>query len=277
MRTQEWEFTEGHPVYRRDPEEDTRWHGALPGMKPRAYTPHTPPDRDIPEPQAEPLLMEQVGFPSVDVHLSPQQNTVQTIRLQTQYMQHMDLDRIRDLDRQWYQALRRMSLGPYSLKRLEAMGHPYGYDHPRSRSGHVTPTWGSTKKPRSIPGFKGEKRTGPRGFTPNRSVINIQSGKLYRSWRYSVLPHDQGVTLNFWNEAKSERGAPYPFFLAHGTIFMQAHGPWSYVAEQMMPELHREWRTGAAEAARTAALDEATHGAEAVASQERIHDAGGFR
>lgn len=286
MRIQEWEFIEErrigeqvlppHPVYAGRAAGETRWPVPLSQMHPRAYTPPQPPGAPVPRPTREPLLMEMLGHPSVDIHVSPEGHTVQTVRLASQYTQNIRIDQIERLAYQWHSALQRLSRGPLTSDDLREMGHPYGYQHARTAKGYVKPTFGTLRKPRTIPGYVGRYRTGARGFVGNRAVINIQSGKLERSWRYSVLRWSGGITLNFWNTAKTERGVNYPWFLAHGTIFMQAHGPWPFVAEQLLPQIQDEWRQGAADAARSADLDEGLYGAAAVAAQDRIAEAGGF-
>jgi hypothetical protein len=220
--------------------------------------------------------MEMVGHPSVDIHMSPAGYPVQTVKLLSpRYAPYIRIDQIEQLARQWHSALRRLSRGPLSLNDLRKMGHPYGYHHPVV-GGYVKPTFGTLRQPRTIPGYASAHRAGPRGFVANRSVINMQSGKLERSWSYSVLRWSGGITLNFWNTAKTDRGFSYPAALAHGTMKMQAHGPWSSVAEQMLPQIQQEWRQGAAQAARSTDLDEGLYGAAAVASQDRIAEAGGF-
>jgi len=54
-----------------------------------------------------------------------------------------------------------------------------------------------------------------------------------------------GVVLTFWNERKSERGAPVAWFLAHGSVKMQAHGPWETVPRWFWPRLVTAWRAEA--------------------------------
>lgn len=240
MRVQEWTFDDPfHPVYERDPAQDTRWIDPLPMMRARAYTPYTPPGRDVSYPQSEPLRMDMVGHPSVDIHQSANGNTVQTVRLYSRYAAHIDLGQIQRLARQWLRALESLSQGTYTLADLRKMGHPYGY------GATSIPSWSRLRAPRAIPGFRASQRRGARGFLPNRAVVNSQSGQFLRSWRFSVNRFHGGVTLNFWNEAKSERGFPYPWALAHGTIKMQAHGPWPFVADELLDEVHEAWRQGA--------------------------------
>lgn len=271
MRIEEWEFATAHPAYER-PRQDTRWIAPLPGMRPRAYKPYVPPKAPMPtEGITEPLAMWMEGFPSADIHQTATGNTVQTVRLHSRWAQQMDLTPIRNMARLWYEGLRRLSRGPYSLEMLRRMGHPYGYGERGAM-----PSWRRLSAPRQIPGFKGKYRRGARGFVTNRAVINRQSGQLEQGWRFSVLPWHGGVTLNFWNEAKSKTGAPYPWFLSHGTYKMQAHGPWPYVANELMPSLHAAWRKGAQEAARAARDKDAQFGAEKVAAQEAEREAGGF-
>jgi len=271
MRLQEWQFLEEHPIYEREWQE-TRWPAALPGMRPRAYLPYVPPGRTMPMAGVrEPLLMEMVGHPSVDIHQAASGNTVQTVHLQSIYAPYIRLDRMRDFARRWVEALRRLSRGPYSQKDLREMGHPYGFGVPGSKA-----SWVRLGTPRVIPSFPVGTRRGARAAVPNRAVINLQSGDFESHWRWSVLRWGEGITLNFWNEAKSKEGAPYPWFLSHGTVKMQAHGPWPYVAEELLPQVQNDWRQGAAEAARALAAAEGQFGEEPVAKTEQDFEAGGF-
>ena len=208
MRLEEWEYYADHPVYER-PWRDTRWVAPLESMRPRAYLPYVPPGRNMPtEGTHEPLLMEMIGHPSVTVQQTSEGNTVQTVHLYSRYAPYIRLDQIRNMARRWRQALQRLSHGPYTLGELRDMGHPYGYGTTTKIS------WQRLGTPRKIPSFGIGTRRGARAAVPNRAVINLQNGKLERSWRFSVMTWSGGVTMNFWNEAKSERGsAPYPWFL----------------------------------------------------------------
>ena len=57
---------------------------------------------------------------------------------------------------------------------------------------------------------------------------------------------------------------------------MQAHGPWPYVAEELLPEVHEAWRQGAMEAARARRLEEDQFGEAAVINQDTNYEAGDF-
>jgi len=213
-----------------------------------------------------------VGYPSVDVHVSPEGgNVVQTVHLQSAYSPEIDLTRLRQLAAQWYASLQRLSEGPLQPRDLRVMGHPYGFG--------ATPTvsWARLSDPRRIPGYQGVYRAGARGFVSNRAVINSVSGQFRASWRYSLTLGPAGVQLNFWNEARSDRGANYPWYLFYGTIRMQAHGPWEEVARQLLPEVQTAWRTGAQEAARRQRAMTDQFGEEAVAAQDAQFEEGGFR
>lgn len=263
MNVAEWEFPPWHPVVLDRPREDTRWIAPLPYMRPRAYTPYEPPGSHRGQQITEPLRMDMVGHPSVDIHQTANGSTVQTVRLYSSYAHYIDLARIRVLAKQWYESLRRLSLGPYSLQDLAEMGHPYGYDG--------ADPWRRLRNGRTIPRFSAGQRHGARRLLPNRAVVNLQSGDFERAWRYSVLPFSGGLTINFWNETL------YSWFLAHGTIRMQAHGPWAYVANEMLPEVQEAWRLGAMAAARQVRAMEEQFGTEAVAGGSDFFDAGGWQ
>ena len=274
MRLQEWEFIQSHPVYQRPPE-DSRWAFGLPGLRPRAYVPHRPPGAAMPETLTEPLRMDVVGHPSVDLHLTAAGNTVQTIRLHSKHAGGMDLSRIGQLARQMWEAYKRLSRGPYTQRDLRMMGHPYGYEHNRTAAGYVQAAWSTLRNPRKIPGFVGAYRTGPRGFVGNRAVVNSQTGEFERAWRWNMVPSGDGLLLNFWNERKSETGAPISWFLAHGTIFMQAHGPWQEVLDQMLPLIQAEWHKQAVDAARASDLDESQFGSDVLEAEAAREAASG--
>jgi hypothetical protein len=210
------------------------------------------------------------GYPSVDIHMSASGNVTQTVRLHSEYARDIDLATVRHLAAQWYAALRRLSEGPLTRRDLRRMGHPYGYGD--------TPvvSWGRLRNPRAIPGYQGRYRAGSRGMVTNRAVINSPTGRFRDAWRMSVTIQDGGAQLNFWNEARSDRGANYPWFLAHGTVKMQAHGPWEEVARQLLPEVHSAWRAGASQAARERRALVSQMGDEGVARQEADFEQGGF-
>ena len=264
-------FEPPHIAVTERPQADTRWPVPLPGMVQRAYTPYWPPGAPRPQRLEERPVMVMEDYPSVDIHMSGSGNVTQTVRLHSQYTRQMDLSTLRTLAAQWYASLRRMSEGPLQPKDLRRMGHPYGYGD--------TPviSWARLRNPRAIPGYQGRYRAGARGMVTNRAVINSVTGTFRDKWRMSVTMQDGGAQLNFWNEARSERGANYPWFLAHGTVKMQAHGPWEEVARQMLPEVHAAWREGASQAARERRALVSQMGEEGVATQEAQFEAGGFR
>jgi hypothetical protein len=277
MRLEEWTFDNPtHPVYGRDWRQ-TRWPVAeeLMRMKARAYLPRVAPNREVPKSgQREPLQMTMEGHPSVTMRQTADGNTVQTVRLNSAYSQHIPLDGIRALAREWFDSLRALSRGPHSLEDLRKMGHPYGYDRAGGGKGF---SFKEPSHPRAIPRFNTALRKAARGATPNRAVVNFQTGEFERSWRYSVLQWHGGVTLNFWNTAKTENGrTPVAWFLVHGTRYMQPHGPWPFVADQLLPEVQKAWTDGARAASRQLAAKEAQFGEEAVASQEEEYEAGGW-
>lgn len=271
MNLQHWTYTQGHPVYQRPPEA-TRWAFGMPGLRPRAYTPYRPPGASMPERITEPLRMDVEGHPSVDLHQTAAGHTVQTIRLRSKYVRDMDLAEIRRLARQMFESYKRLSRGPYSYRDLRMMGHPYGYAHSRTPQGYVKATWTGLSRPRKQPGFKGQYRTGPRGFVANRAVVNYHTGKFERAWRWSMMVTADGLILNFWNERKSDTGAPISWFIAHGTIYMQAHGPWPYVLDQMLPAIQAEWHKQAVTASRARDLDEGMFGEDTVAAADTAHN-----
>jgi len=263
-------FNSPHIAVTERPQSDTRWPVPLPGMVQRAYTPYWPPGAPRPQRLEERPVMQMDGYPSVDIHMSASGNVTQTVRLNSQFSSEIDLSTIRHLSKQWYAALRRMSEGPLQPRDLRRMGHPYGYGDTS------TVSWARLRNPRAIPGYSGRNRAGARGMVTNRAVINSVTGNFRDKWRMSVTQQSGGVQLNFWNEARSRAGANYPWFLAHGTIKMQAHGPLEEVARQMLPEVHAAWREGAATAARERAASVAQMGEEGVGRQEAEFEQGGF-
>lgn len=270
MNVREWVFYQkDHPVYER-PQADTRWIAPLAGFKPRAYTPPRPPGAPAPYPTAEPLRMDMVGHPSVNLTMSGQGNTVLTMHLRSAYASQIDLTQIKALARDCWMAMKRLSHGPYSLKDLRKMGHPYGF------GATTTPSWQRLNNPRAIPSFSIGQRRGARAAVPNGAVINRQSGLLERSWHYSVMPWAEGVNVVFWNTAKSKEGAAYPWFLAHGTVKMQPHGPWASVTEELLPDIQNAWRQGARDASMRQRAIDRQFGEDATDASFANYEAGGF-
>ena len=121
MRVDEWEFADlTHPVYEREPKEEKNWPVPLPGMVADDY-------RDREGLTVEPLHMSMEGYPSTDLYKGASGDTVQLVHLKTkQDMLDVDQTEIDQIAEEWLKHLRTMSLGPYSLKLLREMGHPYG-------------------------------------------------------------------------------------------------------------------------------------------------------
>jgi hypothetical protein len=220
-----------HPVYTRAPDDEDRWVFGDKRFKTDAY-------QQTGETVKEPLHAEMVGHPSVRVIQTPDtHNTVQTVSLESQYGADVEISGLQTLANIWYGMLKMLSRGPLKPRDLRAMGNPYGYGQGKALTG-----WERLKHPNK--GLQQPKRhfKGIRGSVANLDIVNIGSGLFERSWRWSVLQWYGGATLNFWNEAKTKGGAPYPWFLFHGTRYQQAHGPWGVVARTMIPKVMSEWR-----------------------------------
>ncbi len=277
MRVQEWEFADAtHPVYERPPGA-TQWPDPLPGMLPSQYddSPARGTDR-------EPLQMGTEGFPSAEVYQAPGGDTIQKVALNTKYADDIDITEIEQLGREWIGLMRRMSMGPHSADDLREMGYPYGYGKPADTKGGYTPaepaSWDRLSRPRQIPSMGAHRRVrGARGSVPNRSIINTQSGGLVANWYFRLMRWYGGVTMLFGNRAFQS------WFLAHGTIKMQAHGPWAIVAQRLLPKLHKAWRLAAYRAwrrqmqrAQTEQLALVGQFGGAALEPNREYEAGGF-
>lgn len=227
MRIDEWTFFDAaHPVHERPPE-DTRWPVALPRMVPDEYL-------EVEGQTVEPLHMDMEGYPSMDLYKGPGGWTIQKAELRTsQDIRDVDLTEIERIAEEWLKHLRTMSLGPYSLKTLREMGHPYGYGERGE-----PPSWQRLRRPRTIPRALGRQamRPGFRHPAPDRAFVNLQSGDFYRAWRRLQLQWYGGINLLWINPTRQA------WWLAHGTYKMQAHGPWATVAEELLPRLHAAWR-----------------------------------
>lgn len=266
MRVDEWAFAEAtHPVYERPPGA-TRWPVAPPGLVPDEY-------EDWQGTVVEPLRMSMEGYPSVDLYRAPGGDTIQKVELRSNYMPDVDTAEIEQLAREWNALLVTMSWGPYTLDDLRAMGHPYGYGQ---KTDPPTTGWGKLFQPRAIPRMP-RHVPGIRGSVPNRSIINIQSGAFQSSWYVRILRWYGGLNLLFGNSAM------YAWFLAHGTRFMQAHGPWETVARRLLGRLHKVWRLTAYRAWQKA-MERARTEQDAMVGQfgpsaldTSVRDAGGFR
>jgi len=252
-------------VYERG-EEETRWPVPLPGMRAAPYIEEEwkgKPEELV----TEPLELETIGYPSVDVYRAPSGDVIQKVILRTRYMRWIELDEIEQIIQDWYDLCRIMSLGPYTLKDLEELGHPYGWGERGSK-----PSWARLRFPRAIPAMGAAAHIrGLRGRVPDRSIVNIQSGAFYESWYTQLLPWYGGVTILIGNRTF------YGWFLAHGTIYMQAHGPWETVARRLLPRMHTAWRRAAYRAWRKKRAAEAQFGEGMMESQQAIYDAGGFK
>lgn len=285
-----WTFADiTHPVYTR-PEDATSWEfGDKRFRAPEYVTPPTQTDRPVKEqfPTSERLGMEMIGAPSVTVYQhETSANTIQMVRLNTRYMDEVNLDAIRPLVRQWWELLREMSTGTVTTKDLRKAENPYGYGPTPSeirkmmRKGKPPPaerTWELLKHPRKLPAQGRRHFRGIRGSVANRDIINRQSGTLYDRWNHTIVRRDDGITLLFYNTAKSESGAPYPWFLFHGTIYMQAHGPWGVVAQRLLGKLHAAWIRECREAqkrdVRRAQALEVFAGANAMMTPRQVQEA----
>jgi len=271
MRVAEWVFYDLlHPVYER-PERDREWIAPPLAFRPQEYkTIHTTQG----ERTAEPLHMDALGHPSVDLYRTPDGETIERISLKTNYMEGIDLSEVQSIAESMLTAMRDLSQGPYSLADLADMGHPYGYGE---RGEPVS--WRRIRRPRPIP------RMGPaaytstlRGRVSDYSVINEQTGDLVKSWRLTILKWFGGVNILLRNARY------YAWFLAHGTYKMQAHGPWDVIVKRFLPSLMTAWRRAAYYswrdrmrrlAAETAAM-EGQFGVGPSITAEAEFEAGGF-
>lgn len=255
-----WAFTDpSHPAYERPPDVE-RWPYALPGYTPQKY-------RSRQGMTTEPLMMAEEGHPSVRLFQDETGATVQRVTLRTRYLQYMDLGRITELAREWHRLLAAMSLGPYSLEMLREMGHPYGY------GATTTPSWARLSQPRKRPSMGAAAYIkGLRGRVSDRSIINYQSGRLYESWsqRVTELPNGKGLALDF------VAGTDYAWYLAHGTVSMQAHGPWKTVADRELPVLQQAWRAEATRAWQRAQAEADAMSGQFGQAQANTFGAGGF-
>lgn len=270
MNLEEFAFPPGHPVYGK-PTEMRRWPDALTGLTPRAFTPPQPPGAPQPSVIREPLGLFVNGHPSVSIYQNASGNLVERIRLRSQYAQGIDLSEITSLARRAFDAIKRLSLGPYDHKALRKMGHPYGYGERGS-----SPSMARLSDRRRIPSFTVAQRRGARAAVPNRSVINTDGGLLARSWGYTVNRTPDGADIFLYNTAKSQAGASYPWFLTHGTYKLQPHGPLPVVTDEMLPAIHGAWTEGARAAAAKQRGLEQQFGGDALGEQQTRADAGGF-
>jgi len=254
-----------HPVYDR-PSDVTSWAFAPEGLTPAEYDAEegaVETDGGQPFPQTEPLSMGFERLPSLEWRQGPSGNTILTLRLSSEWTGKMDLREMVEFARAMHEQFQAHSHGPYSLTMLADMGHPYGYGLPGE-----LPSWGKLARPRKVPRYAdtlagrrsiGHVR-GVRGSVGTMSVVNEQTSDFSRAWRWSYSVGANGVTFSWWNERKSARGAPVAWFLAHGTVKMQAHGPWEVVPRRFWPALVNAWRQSAARAAQEHRLHEGLYG-----------------
>ncbi|MCD6352304.1 MAG: hypothetical protein J7M26_09315 [Armatimonadetes bacterium] len=264
MRVGEWTFlSRTHPLYHRPPDVQA-W-------------PFTPPEFEMAEPLetedsgllVERLEMRMTTWPgAVRVYRRGQRGpTVQEVRLHSRYAREMDLRAVLDVANRWLEAMRQLSHGPYSLRELARMGHPYGWGTTTVAS------WSRLASPRPIPRM-GRHRylrgLNLRGPMPNRAVINLQSGRLAQSWRLEVRRLARGLVLRFIADPS------YAWYLARGTIYMQPHGPWGPVAQRLFPMLLAAWRRAAWEAWRRQRSLAGQFGEQVAECATASVEAGGF-
>lgn len=196
--------------------------------------------------------LKVIGQPSLIIYQDPAtHDTVIELKRKTRFAQIIqpgDIAPIEALADNVLALLRNMSQGPLTTKLLREMGHPYGYNlNPRKG-------WQPRHVPGGIVGRNIGKIKGVRGSVPTLTVINRQSGKLADSWTFDLIRTPDGVTLQWRNTAKTEKGnAPYPWFLAastkrDGRPLMQAHGPFAYAPLQSIPQIDIAWRRVAQQA-----------------------------
>ncbi|MEA3400818.1 MAG: hypothetical protein U9R79_06165 [Armatimonadota bacterium] len=268
-----WRYIEAtHPVYDR-PVDVERWEFATAGLEPDEYqVPEEEEAEELPTgqpyPQQEPLHMDVEGMPSLDWYQKDASgNTILTMRLNSPWVGRMDLRELVAQARAMFEAFKRLSRGPLSYDDLEALRHPYGYGIPGEPF-----SWERLTRPRKVPRYRvtllGRRSLGHirgmRGSVPTMSVVNIHTGEFERAWRWTYSMRGDGLTLTFWNQRKSERGAPVAWFLAHATYKMQAHGPWEVVPRRYWPRIVAAWRTAAQRAALEAKTRAGLYGREAV-------------
>ncbi len=271
-----WTFADAlHPVYTRPPQV-TAWTFGDKRFKPQRYesllTGGAPVSGEYPV--AEKLEMPMIGHPSVTVYQDAgTRYTYQDVEMKTNYS-NVDLRPIQALGASWIGYLKAMSQGPYSGSELRKLGNPYGYGPPPGDERAATlSAWDRFGKPRKLPPQKRHFK-GLRGSVANRDIVNMGSGNFLAGWRWDMIPSASGVRLSFWNEALTRSGKPYPWFIFHGTIYMQSHGPWGAVAQRMIGPLMDAWRQTCYQAYR-----ETVRRAQAMAMQvsiaDTIDDAGG--
>ena len=184
----------------------------------------------------EALALSLEGHPSVNLFADGGKNATVTVTRQSQFFEFFDerdrLD-IEALADEMLSAFRHFSSGPYKLRTLARMGHPYGFGPGKTKGGRSA----ARRVPRRYGGQSIGGVIGQRGSVPTMSIINAQSGKLRASWHKEVAWENGAFTLRFWNTAKTARGDSYPLFLMYGTGRMQGHGPFNHVPARYMRRL----------------------------------------
>ena len=233
VSTDLWTFSRDHLVYER-PVTDTRWPVPLYGFKAAGYKPYGFMAQRPGAETAEPLSMTAVGHPSVQIAREGQDGpTVQTVSLSTQYPGVVTEDMLQELQplaESWVLFCKAMSGGPLTRSNLRELGHPYGY---------MTPGWAGLRGgPRGNAQLfrTGWHQKGVQGAVPPLSVINRNSGWLEENWFGEVRLAPNGVQVRIINLAS------YAWYLAHGTIKMQAHGPWQEAQDRFLATLQQAWR-----------------------------------
>ncbi|MGD9497964.1 MAG: hypothetical protein AB7Y46_16795 [Armatimonadota bacterium] len=241
---------ESHPVYSR-PRDADRWAFVLPGMQAAPYEEAEEGvelDTGHVYPTGEPLQLTMPAMPALEWHQTAAGNTVLTMRLHSDWAAEIEMADVLEAARAMWEDFRRHSRGPLTYQDLADLGHPYGYGTPRQAL-----TWEKLGRPRKVPRYYAGRSLGhPRGIrgsVPTMSVVNYHTGEFEAAWRWSYSWRGDGLTLVFWNERKSEAGAPVAWFLAHGTVWMQAHGPWEVVPRRHWSPIVNAWRQAAQRAA----------------------------
>ncbi len=187
-----------------------------------------------------PLVLDAVAQPSLRIYQeSGTQDTVVSLTRKSQYMAHMeqqDLAELQELLQRELEMFKAMSRGPYSLKLLAAMGHPYGYDGVKN---HTRVVRGVA---RQVMGLSIGHIKGTRGSVPTMTIANEQSGDMVKAFEARLIQTSDGVILEIRNTAKAKKtGFPYPWALAASTSKMAAHGPWTYVPMRFLPLFNAAW------------------------------------
>ncbi|HEY0076808.1 MAG TPA: hypothetical protein VGB77_22180 [Abditibacteriaceae bacterium] len=182
----------------------------------------------------EPNVLRVVGHPAVRIFKDADNSTVIALRRNIARMEELgsdDLAFIEQFGERVLGQLKAMSRGPLTKKDLRRLGHPFGYAKSWAKGD-------SQFKGRRVPGVVGGKSLnhvkGVRGSVPSLSVINRQSGDFEKSWHWDWTRDEKGFEVRFWNTQ------PYAWLLAHGTMRMQPHGPWTYAPLQHLRQLDGE-------------------------------------